>query len=81
MPLVSVGMLPEREGIDRERSVAIRQTLVLRASATLAACSASGDCNIITRDDGKFGHALSAGIDQGKLARLATAVLEQIEHD
>ena len=30
--------------------------------------------------DGKFGYALSAGIDSGELARVATPVYDQLEH-
>jgi anti-sigma factor RsiW len=30
--------------------------------------------------DGRFGYALSAGIDSGELARVATAVHDQLEH-
>ena len=39
-----------------------------------------GQVNVFYWIDGKFGYALSAGIDKGKLARIATAVYEQIEH-
>lgn len=39
-----------------------------------------GNVNVFYWIDGKFGYALSAGIDKGKLARIATAVYEQIEH-
>ncbi len=39
-----------------------------------------GPVNVFYWIDGKFGYALSAGIDRGRLARLATAVYEQIEH-
>ena len=38
-----------------------------------------GEVNVFYWIDGKFGYALSATIDKGKLARLATAVYEQIE--
>lgn len=39
-----------------------------------------GPVNVFYWIDGKFGYALSAGIDKGKLARVATAVYDQIEH-
>ncbi len=39
-----------------------------------------GQVNVFYWIDGKFGYALSAGIDKGKLARIATAVYDQIEH-
>ena len=38
-----------------------------------------GEVNVFYWIDGKFGYALSATIDKGELARLATAVYEQIE--
>jgi len=38
-----------------------------------------GAVNVFYWIDGKFGYALSAGIDKGELARVATAVYEQIE--
>ena len=38
-----------------------------------------GQVNVFYWIDGKFGYALSAGIDKGKLARVATAVYDQIE--
>ena len=38
-----------------------------------------GPINVFYWVDGKFGYALSAGIDKGKLARIATAVYDQIE--
>ncbi len=38
-----------------------------------------GPVNVFYWIDGKFGYALSATIDKGELARLATAVYEQIE--
>ena len=38
-----------------------------------------GAVNVFYWIDGKFGYALSATIDKGELARLATAVYEQIE--
>lgn len=39
-----------------------------------------GAVNVFYWIDGKFGYALSAGIDKGELARVATAVYAQIEH-
>jgi anti-sigma factor RsiW len=39
-----------------------------------------GPVNVFYWIDGKFGYALSAGIDKGELARIATAVYDQIEH-
>ena len=39
-----------------------------------------GQLNVFYWIDGKFGYALSAGIDKGRLARVATAVYDQIEH-
>lgn len=39
-----------------------------------------GQVNVFYWIDGKFGYALSAGIDKGKLARIATAVYDQFEH-
>jgi anti-sigma factor RsiW len=38
-----------------------------------------GSVNVFYWIDGKFGYALSAGIDKGKLALVATAVYDQIE--
>jgi len=38
-----------------------------------------GKINVFYWIDGKFGYALSASIDKGELARVATAVYEQIE--
>jgi anti-sigma factor RsiW len=38
-----------------------------------------GPVNVFYWIDGKFGYALSAGIDKGELARVATAVYEQLE--
>ena len=39
-----------------------------------------GTINVFYWIDGKFGYALSAAIDKGKLALVATAVYDQIEH-
>jgi len=39
-----------------------------------------GPVNVFYWIDGKFGYALSAGTDKGELARIATAVYEQLEH-
>ena len=39
-----------------------------------------GPVNVFYWIDGKFGYALSAGIDKSELARLATAVYDQLEH-
>lgn len=39
-----------------------------------------GPVNVFYWIDGKFGYALSAGIDKGKLALVATAVYDQIDH-
>jgi anti-sigma factor RsiW len=39
-----------------------------------------GPVNVFYWIDGKFGYALSAGIDKGELARIATAVYDQFEH-
>ncbi|MBL8420461.1 MAG: anti-sigma factor [Dechloromonas sp.] len=39
-----------------------------------------GQVNVFYWIDGKFGYALSAGIDKGELARVATAVYDQLEH-
>ena len=39
-----------------------------------------GPVNVFYWVDGKFGYALSAGIDKGELARVATAVYDQLEH-
>ncbi len=39
-----------------------------------------GQVNVFYWVDGKFGYALSAGIDKGELARVATAVYDQLEH-
>ncbi|GAO37064.1 membrane protein [Sulfuricella sp. T08] len=39
-----------------------------------------GPVNVFYWIDGKFGYALSAGIDKGELARVASAVYDQIEH-
>ncbi len=38
-----------------------------------------GPVNVFYWIDGKFGYALSAGIDKGELARVASAVYEQLE--
>jgi anti-sigma factor RsiW len=38
-----------------------------------------GPVNVFYWVDGKFGYALSAGIDKGELARVATAVYDQLE--
>ena len=38
-----------------------------------------GAVNVFYWVDGKFGYALSAGIDKGELARIATAVYDQLE--
>ena len=38
-----------------------------------------GPVNVFYWIDGKFGYALSAGIDKGELARVANAVYEQLE--
>lgn len=38
-----------------------------------------GPVNVFYWIDGKFGYALSAGMDKGELARVATAVYEQLE--
>lgn len=38
-----------------------------------------GPVNVFYWIDGKFGYALSAGIDKGELARVATVVYEQLE--
>lgn len=38
-----------------------------------------GQVNVFYWIDGKFGYALSAGIEKGKLARVATAVYDQFE--
>lgn len=40
-----------------------------------------GPVNVFYWIDGKFGYALSAEIDKGKLARVASAVYDQIEHN
>jgi anti-sigma factor RsiW len=39
-----------------------------------------GPVNVFYWIDGKFGYALSAGIDKAELARVATAVYDQLEH-
>jgi anti-sigma factor RsiW len=39
-----------------------------------------GPVNVFYWIDGKFGYALSAGIGKGELARVATAVYDQLEH-
>lgn len=39
-----------------------------------------GPVNVFYWIDGKFGYALSAGIDKGELARIAAAVYDQLEH-
>jgi anti-sigma factor RsiW len=39
-----------------------------------------GPVNVFYWIDGKFGYALSAGIDKGELARVATTVYDQLEH-
>lgn len=39
-----------------------------------------GPVNVFYWVDGHFGYALSAGIDKGELARVATAVYDQLEH-
>ena len=39
-----------------------------------------GAVNVFYWIDGKFGYALSAGIDKSELARVATAVYDQLEH-
>ncbi|MGB8543788.1 MAG: anti-sigma factor [Azonexus sp.] len=39
-----------------------------------------GPVNVFYWVDGKFGYALSAGIEKGELARVATAVYDQLEH-
>jgi anti-sigma factor RsiW len=39
-----------------------------------------GPVNVFYWIDGKFGYALSAGIDKGELSRVATAVYDQLEH-
>jgi anti-sigma factor RsiW len=38
-----------------------------------------GPVNVFYWIDGKFGYALSAGIDKGELARVASAVYDQLE--
>ncbi len=38
-----------------------------------------GSVNVFYWVDGKFGYALSAGIDKGELAKIATAVYDQLE--
>jgi anti-sigma factor RsiW len=38
-----------------------------------------GTVNVFYWIDGKFGYALSAGLDKGRLALIATAVYDQIE--
>jgi anti-sigma factor RsiW len=38
-----------------------------------------GQVNVFYWIDGKFGYALSAGIDKGKLAQIATAVYDQLD--
>lgn len=40
-----------------------------------------GPVNVFYWIDGKFGYALSAGIDKGELARIATAVYSQLQPD
>ena len=40
-----------------------------------------GPVNVFYWIDGKFGYALSAGIDKSELARVATAVYDQLEHE
>ena len=40
----------------------------------------AGAVNVFYWVDGKFGYALSAGIDKGELARVATAVYDQLEN-
>ena len=39
-----------------------------------------GPFNVFYWVDGKFGYALSAGMDRGELARVASAVYDQLEH-
>ncbi|MBK7417213.1 MAG: anti-sigma factor [Dechloromonas sp.] len=39
-----------------------------------------GPVNVFYWIDGKFGYALSAGIDKSELSRVATAVYDQLEH-
>jgi anti-sigma factor RsiW len=41
--------------------------------------SKEGAVNVFYWIDGKFGYALSAGVDKGELARVASAVYEQLE--
>jgi len=41
--------------------------------------ASEGPVNVFYWIDGKFGYALSAGIDKGALARVASAVYEQLE--
>ena len=38
-----------------------------------------GPVNVFYWIDGKFGYALSAGIDKGELAKIASAVYDQLE--
>ena len=38
-----------------------------------------GQVNVFYWVDGKFGYALSAGLDKGELAKVATAVYDQLE--
>ena len=38
-----------------------------------------GAVNVFYWVDGKFGYALSAGIDKGELAKVATAVYDQLD--
>ena len=38
-----------------------------------------GPVNVFYWVDGKFGYALSAGIDKGELAKVATAVYDQLD--
>jgi anti-sigma factor RsiW len=38
-----------------------------------------GQVNVFYWVDGKFGYALSASIDKGELAKVATAVYDQLE--
>ncbi len=38
-----------------------------------------GPINVFYWIDGKFGYALSAGMDKGELARVANAVYEQLD--
>jgi hypothetical protein len=52
---------------------------LFRGRAPSGGCAREGPQNVFLEVDGKFGHMLSAGIEKVELARVATAVYDQLE--